>query len=140
MNPAALQDAVFGVLSGDSTLLAELSTAWGYDAVFSDVPQEHAEDDAFYPFVSFGPDTTVPFDAKTFSGGRAVIQVNVWTRSADYVQAKQIAERIYTLLHKQDLTISGQTHVATGMQSADFTLDPDGHTRRALMLFEIVYQ
>lgn len=140
MNPAEVQQSVYDVLTGDATLLAALSAEWSFDAVFSDVPQQNADDDAFYPFVSLGPDTTIRFDAKTFSGGRSTIQINVWTRANDYMQAKQIAERIYTLLHKQDLVISGQTHVATGMESVEFTLDPDGHTRRALMLFEIVYQ
>lgn len=139
MNPAALQESVYDVLVGDATLLATLSTAWGLDAVFSDVPQVNSEDDTYYPFISFGPDTTIPFDSKTFSGGRSTIQLNVWTRANDYIQAKQISERIYTLLHKQSLTIAGETHVTTGLESVEYTLDPDGHTRRALMLFEIVY-
>lgn len=144
MNPAALQDALFNVLSGDATLLAELSTAWtdsagSIDAVFTDLPEENAEDDAFYPFVSFGRDATMPFDTKTSDGGSALVEINVWTRSADYVQAKQIAERIWALLHNQSLTISGCDHILTKMQDADFSLDPDGKTRRALMFFRIVY-
>lgn len=141
MNPAALQDAVYDLLVADATLLASLSSAWDFDPIFADVPQvAEAEDAAYYPFISFGPDTTAPFDAKTFTGGRAVLQINVWSRAADYTQCKQVAERVYTLLHKQPLTISGANHVITYLNSVDFTMDPDGETRRGLILMTVVYE
>ena len=140
MSSAALQTAVYGVLTGDSTLLALLSSSWGVDAVFSDVPSDqYAEDDAFYPFVSFGPSTKTRFDTKTNIGGNETMQINVWTRSNDYVEAKTVAARIETLLHRQDLTITGATHVLTHVESIETTIDPDGHTRRALMQLRIIY-
>jgi len=141
MNPAAIQDAVYDLLVGDATLLASPSSGWDFDPVFADVPQgEEAEDSTYYPFISFGPDNTTPFDAKTFTGGRASLQINVWSRAADYTECKQVAERVYTLLHKQPLTISGANHVITYLDSVNFTLDPDGETRRGLILMTVVYE
>lgn len=140
MDPAALQESVYDVLVGDATLLGLLSSAWDFDPVFSDVPDDqNAEDDTYFPYISFGPDTSVPFDTKDFAGANATLQINVWTRSADYIQAKNIAKRIHTLLHKADLSITGTTHVTTTVESMEFTMDPDGHTRRALMQARVLY-
>lgn len=144
MNPAALQEAVYDALVADATLLAALSSSWtdslgAIDPIFADVPQENAEDAAFYPFISFGPHVGTPWNTKGTTGENAVIQVNVWSRAADYTQAKQIAERVHTLLHRQALTIAGQTHVETEFDSQTFSLDPDGETRRALMFFRVIY-
>jgi hypothetical protein len=139
MNPKALQAAVYDTLVGDSTLLSMLSGAWGFDAVFSDTPQENADDNAYYPFISFGPGIALPFDTKTSDGGSELVQINVWTRENDYADVKEIAQRVYQLLHNQSLTIAGCDHILTKMQDVDFTIDPDGHTRRGLMFFRIIY-
>ncbi|MEQ3625987.1 MAG: DUF3168 domain-containing protein [Celeribacter sp.] len=139
MKPAALQASLYQVLVGDSTLLSALSSAWGYDAVFSDVPQENADNNAFYPFVSFGPTVPTPWDDKDVDGGDERLQINVWSRSGDWIEAKQIAERIHALLHRTPLTISGAVHVTSGIESMDFSMDPDGETRRALIFLRVLY-
>ncbi len=139
MNATALQTALYDLMVGDSTLLALLSSSWDDDAVFVDVPQQNADDEDYYPFVSFGADELRVMDSKTFQGTRARVQIDAWSRSNDYAEVKDISDRIYDLLHRQDLTISGVTHVTTGIVSVNFALDPDGHTRRAMMLYEVVY-
>lgn len=140
MNPAALQTALYGVLTGDATLVALLSTSWGVNAIFSDVPQgDEAGDDAYFPYVTFGPETSVPFDWKGNSGAEAIVQINIWSRQNDYIQAKNIADRIHALLHKQALSISGCTHVETYFETAEFLPDPDGQTKRGRMQFRITY-
>lgn len=140
MKATALQTAVYGVLSGDATLVAMLSSEWGTTAVFADVPQENADDAAFYPFISFGPDLTTRMDDKDTDGGNALLQVNIWSRTGDYAEAKDIAGRIHDLLHRQALTITGAHHIETVMEEADFSLDPDGETRRGQMQFRVTYQ
>lgn len=140
MNPAALQQTIYDLLTGDATLLAALSSSWGFDPVFADVPQvDEAEDPAYYPFISFGPDFSTPWDTKTTAGANAVLQLNIWSRAGDYMQVKQIAERVYTLTHRTALTISGQTHVTSDVESIEFSLDPDGETRRGLILLRVIY-
>lgn len=140
MKSDALHDALYAALTGDATLLSMLSSAWGLDAVFADVPQtDEAEDDAYYPFVSFGPETSTRFDDKDENGGNAVLQINAWTRTNNYTEAKQIADRIHMVLHKGTLSISGANHISTQCESVDFSIDPDGHTRRALMLYRVTY-
>lgn len=139
MNSAALQEGVYDLLVADAALTAALSVAWGLTPVFSDTPQENADDNSFYPFVSFGPDTTTAFTDKDTRGGNALLQVNAWSRSGDYIEVKQIAERIITVLHRQDVTIAGHTHITTEFLSSDFSIDPDGETRRAFIQFRVIY-
>jgi len=140
MDPAAVQQAVYTVLVSDTVLIAMLSTAWGVDAVFSDTPQENADDGAFYPFVSFGPDITTPFDTKTSAGGIGLVAINAWSRSGDYIEVKNIAARIWLVLHRTPYTITGADLVSSDMESSAFEMDPDGETRRARMQLRVTYE
>lgn len=141
MKTDALQSAIWGKLAGDATLLADLSGAWGAGIVpiFSDVPEIHGEDDSYFPYVSFGPDVASPWNTKGDLGAEVSVQIDVWTRAPDYVQAKAIAGMIYDSLERQPLSIAGAHHITTDVQSVTTSLDPDGRTRRALMLFTVIY-
>lgn len=141
MNASGLQTALYQALIADAGLLAMLSTEWGVTAVFSDTPDTAEDENAgYYPFISFGPDETGPFDDKDTLGGNASIQVNVWTQDGDYIAAKTIGDRIHQTLTRQPLSITGSTHIATEFVSAGYTKDPDGKTRRGLLIFTVLYQ
>ena len=142
MKPLAVQTAVFDTLSGDATLVGYLSSTYGVGIVpiFDGVPQsDDSEDDADFPYLSFGADFTTPMDDKGQNGGDTLLQINVWTRSPGFAKTKTIAQRVYDLLQKGSLTISGATHIATRLESVDYARDPDGLTRRALMQFRVTY-
>lgn len=141
MKTDALQQSIFQRLSTDAALIAALSSAYGLSVVpiFADVPEVDGENDAFFPYVSFGPDVALPWNTKRSLGAEVSVQIDVWTRAADYAQAKAIAAMIYNRLERQPLTIAGAHHVTTDVESITTTLDPDGRTRRAMMMFKIVY-
>jgi len=141
MSNVALQGALFDVMNNDATLIGALSTAWGLNPIFSDVPQiDDPADDSYFPFISFGPDDTGPWDDKDINGFSSVSQINVWTRSNDYVEAKAIGDRLYNLFHRTEYAILGLSLVTSDVQSVGYTLDPDGHTRRGLMLLNVIYE
>ena len=145
MRSEEIQTAIFGVLSGNAPLVASLSQSWTDDlgavpAIFSATPQENFDDDDFYPFISFGEDTTAPFDTKDTNGGEDVVQIDVWTRTDGYVEAKAIASAVYDLVQKQALIVANANHLTTNMDSVSFSPDPDRSTRRGLMLFTVLYQ
>jgi len=140
MKSAALQQAIFTRLN-DSSLLSLLSTA--YDPlvpIFTDVPQaadpEKATD---FPFVTIGADVINPFDTKDAPGGSAIVQIDVWERAASMLDLKGIADVIDARLRRQSLTISGATHITTELESATFTRDQDGKTKRALLLYRVLW-
>ena len=142
MKQVDVQDAVYELLKADVTLVGMLSSSYGggITPIFSDVPQaDDSGADNRFPYLSFGADFTSPMDTKYDNGGNALLQINAWSRAHGYAEVKAIAQRVYDLLQKQTLVITGATHIATRMDSVDYALDPDGHTRRALMQFRVTY-
>jgi hypothetical protein len=139
MKTAALQQAIYSKLSGDVALSELLSVSWGLTPIFADVPEVPAGDDSYFPYVTFGKDTSVPWDTKSDLGANATFQVDAWSRAGNYTQVKSIADRIYSVLHYQSLLISGADNVLMMCESQSFDIDPDGSTRRALMLFRCMY-
>jgi hypothetical protein len=140
MKLAALQSALYTRLTTDAALVAALSAGWGAPAVFSDVPEvTDPENNALFPYVTMGSEVATPFDTKSLNGAQVSVQIDVWSRSQSYLPVKQISQIIYARLHKQPLTISGAHHIETICDSNTTSLDSDGKTRRALMLFTVIF-
>jgi hypothetical protein len=139
MKTDALQTAIFDRLRNSAPLMAALSTAWNTDALFSDVPEVEGDDDSYFPYISFGPDVAAPWNTKSSLGAEVSVQIDIWSRQSDFTEAKAIASLVYDRLERQPLTIAGAHHVTTDIQSITTALDPDGRTRRALILMTVIY-
>lgn len=140
MKSAALQQAVFTRLN-DSSVTALLSTAYApLAAIFTDVPQSvDAEKESDFPFITIGGDTINPFDSKDNKGGSAIVQIDIWDRASSMLDLKALADVVDTRLRRQALSISGVTHITTELDSSVFTRDPDGKTKRALLLYRVLW-
>jgi hypothetical protein len=139
MKAEALQAAIYTRLSTDATLVAALSTAWGITPIFADVPQVNGDNSAYYPYVTFGADVATMWDTKTSVGANVTFQIDVWSRAGNYLQVKQIATLIWQRIHYQSLTITGADEVLLMVESQNFSIDPDGETRRALITCRCLY-
>lgn len=136
-----MQAALFVALSQDAPLSLMLSREWDLlPAIFPYGPDQDAESSALYPYITFLPQGSTPWGDKDKRGENVVYQVNIWTRTEDYDQGNQIAAQVTAILDRQDLTIVGACHVTTELESLTPSLDPDGVTRRHLMLFRVIYQ
>lgn len=134
MNADALQKAIYSKLTGDAILAAAVV------GVYADVQQPASpEDDTLFPYVTIGRDTLTPWDTKTNFGVEALCQIDVWSRSNNFVEAKEIGELIWAALHHTDLIITGASHTMTVQENAGYTNDPDGHTKRGLLMFRVNY-
>ena len=134
MNGEALQQAIYSKLSGDAELMAMIR------GVYAVVDQaDDSGSDAAFPYVTIGRDSIVPWDTKTSFGAEAICQIDVWSRAGNYLEAKGIASAISNALHHQPLTIAGCSHVMTVEQSSAFMKDPDGTTKRGMLLFKVSY-
>lgn len=140
MNAAALQQAVYNRLN-DTSVTSLLSTAYApLVALFTDVPQAlDSEQDRYFPFVTIGADAINPFDTKDSLGGAAVVQVDVWDRTTSMLDLKTLADAVDARLRRQPLAISSVTHITTELQSVTFARDPDGKTKRALILYRVLW-
>ena len=134
MKGAALQRAIYSALDADISL-QELVTG-----VYADVQQPNLpENDAEFPYVVIGADRLNRWDTKTNLGASADCQIDIWSRENNLIEAKEIGSAIYGALHYQPLTIVGADHVQTLCNSMSFTTDPDGQTKRGLILVNVIY-
>jgi hypothetical protein len=134
MNGQNLQSAIYDKLTSDATLTALIK------GVYADVQQPlDSGSDAPFPFVTIGSDNLAPWDSKTFFGTEALCQIDIWSRSNNFLEAKSIGSAIHDALHHQPLTIADASHVMTVQQSSVYSKDPDGHTKRGMLMFKILY-
>lgn len=134
MKGAQLQAAIYSALTGDPTLMGLIT------GVYADVIQPNLpENDADFPYVVIGKDNLSPFDTKTSNGSNALCQLDIWSRENNLLEVKKIASAIYDVLQKGSLTISGADHVLTRIESEVFSVDPDGHTKRGMVMARVMY-
>jgi hypothetical protein len=123
-----LQKTIYSALSSDNTLTSTLGAS-----VHDEVPQGTA-----YPFVQIGEDTAVDYSTKDETGAETTVVMHVWSRVAGSAQAKNIMDRVHTLLHDSNLTVTGFNLVNMRMEFSDLIRDPDGLTRHGIMRFRAV--
>ncbi len=134
MNADALQRALYLKLTGDIDIAAAVV------GVYADVQQPaQPEDDTGFPYITIGRDNFTPWDTKTDFGAEALCQIDVWSRSNNLVEVKEIGELIWFALHHRSLTIENSNHVMTVQQGANYVSDPDGHTKHGILSFRITY-
>jgi hypothetical protein len=134
MNGENLQSAIYGALTSDATLMALVT------GVYADVQQPiDSGSNTPFPYVTIGSDNLGSWDSKTFFGTEALCQIDIWSRQNNYTEAKQIGSAITDVLHQQPLTIANASHVLTTQQSATYSKDPDGHTKRGMLMFRVVF-
>ena len=134
MNADNLQRAIYTALTGDVTLMALIT------GVFADIPQPaDPETDADFPYVVIGKDALTTFDTKTDNGVRAISQIDVWSRENNLTEAKAVGTAVYNVLQKGSLTITGAHHILTRAVGQNYSTDPDGHTKRGLLTFSVLY-
>lgn len=140
MNAADLQRALFQTLD-HSSVTGLLSQSYApAKAIFTDVPQAaDSERDDMFPFITIGLDTINAFDTKEAVGGRAMVQIDVWDRATSMLDIKTVADAIDARVRRQDLPISGVTHITTELESCVFSRDPDGKTKRAVIIYLVLW-
>jgi len=119
-----LQEAIFSRLNGDSTL-GDLITG-----VFDGVP-----DDTALPVVVIGPSTTSDDGSKTLDARDYIFNVDVFSDYRGMKETKNILQRVYTLLHEVDVSVSGANLIDLRCEFSSEVLENDGVTRHGVMRF-----
>jgi len=132
----ALQHAVFNALNSDSALSALI------DGIYDNQEQiSNPESDASFPVLTISTGTILPWDDDTKLGGQADVEIHTWSRARNALQAKQIMDAVYNVLHRGTLTISGWLYVDCDMiDQINPQRDPDGITRHGVQTFRITYE
>lgn len=116
--------------------LTALATEAG-ERIYDDVPPEDervADTGAAYPYVTVGAGQLVPVDEECFDRSSTYFQIDVWTRTVGFPQAKRIAGTIRTAMHEQILAVTGHAVDRMRVESIDYSRDPNGLSRRARLV------
>ena len=124
----AFQERLYATLNGDATLTNTLGAA-----VYDEVPEGSA-----YPYVNIGEETATAFDTKDLAGSQITINLHVWSQYKGSKEAKNIMDRVHTLLHDTSLSVTGFNLINLRFEFADILRDPDGITRHGVMRFRAV--
>lgn len=96
-----------------------------------------------FPYVVVPNVNITFFGAADTIGSNAVVQVDVYARSSASASDEESVNATFGLvraaLERQPLSISGHTWVTTEFESAGYGWEDDGHTRRIISLWRVVY-
>lgn len=137
-----MSDPSFAIQVALVERLTTLATAAG-ERIYDDVPPEEQriEDTGVaYPYVTIGAGQLVPIDEECFDRSSTYFQVDIWTRTVGFPEAKQLAGLIRTALHEQGLVIAGHKLDRMRVESIDYSRDPNGLTRRARLVLLVETQ
>lgn len=124
-----VQRALYGVLTGDATLMGLITGVWDYVA----------EKDAF-PYIVLGEATEIPDNAHGVFGRQTTVTLHVWTRHRGHSEGLAIGDRVTALLDHQPLTVEGQHHVVTRFEFSQTLTDPEppGDIRHLVLRYRVV--
>jgi hypothetical protein len=90
-----------------------------------------------FPRITFGPAQCLPDedDGQCNATFELFQQLDVWSRTVGFPEAKTIAGAVKDLLHNAVPTLAGFTVVLLEWVSTEYSRDPDGLTNRARMQF-----
>jgi hypothetical protein len=123
-----LQVAILAKLRA-STTLAALATGGIHDA---------APQDVIFPHIIIGDGIGVPADTDDSLGGDPVTEIHAWSRYRGKKEVKQIADEVYSILHRQPLVVSGAAFTDCFIESREIFLDNDGLTRHGVQRFRVL--
>lgn len=103
--------------------------------VYDDVPAGVA-----FPYVSFGECQVLPDKAECIDGVEVFLSLDAWSRAVGYAEVKAIGAAIVAKLDDQPLAVAGYRVILIELQSAEYSRDPDGQTRRGRIAFRALIE
>ena len=121
------------------TIYAKLNTDSTIKTTYSATVHDHVSSGTAFPYVVIGEETlTDDSSTKDIDFNEFTLTVHTFSRNRGRKEAKQIMARIYTLLHKASLTITGATHVNTRFEYSDVVREQDGLTYHGVQRFRTI--
>jgi hypothetical protein len=122
-----LQEKIYDILRGD-TELQNLKAK-----VFDNVPE-----DTCPPYIEIGEDEYDDFSSHDFDGFDGSVWIHVWSESAGRKELKQIQNRVYELLHDQDMAIENFPTLTFLQEFCKNFKENDGRTHHGVQRFDFL--
>tara|TARA_Y100000114_G_C11720152_1_gene308037 strand:+ start:107 stop:514 length:408 start_codon:yes stop_codon:yes gene_type:complete len=124
----ALQEKLYSTLNGDSNLTSTLGAA-----IYDEAPENSS-----FPYITMGTGQAVDYSTKDLDGSEVSIVLDVWSRYKGSKEVKNLMDRVHTLLHDSNLSVTGHNLINMRFEFGDVLRDPDGITRHGVMRFRAV--
>lgn len=118
-----LQGAIINRLKADPAVTALVGTR-----IFDSVPAS-----ALFPYISYGPSDALQTDADCINGIDIDVQIDVWSRSPGFPEAKKINGAVRNALHDVDLVLATNGLVFLEHRQTSTRRDPDGLTSHGIV-------
>jgi len=135
MSAYQLQFGIYTALDDDATLSALIVGIYDNPAQAGD-----PDDDTLFPYVTISDGTSQPWDTDLDRGDEAIAEIHVWSRASNSLEAKEIQDAIYSILHRGTIVISGSVFIGSDYITQTVQRDPDGITRHGVQEFRIIYE
>lgn len=131
----ALQNGVYDALNADATLGALIAGIYDNPLQVAD-----SADASEYPYITVGSANHREWDTDTETGIVANLFIHTWSRARHHIECKEIQDRVYNVLHRGTISISGFSLVGIDQVQQDAQRDPDGITIHGVQEFRIIYE
>lgn len=119
-----LQKAIYAALTA--------APAVASGAVYDDVPEN-----AGYPRVTIGEEQVLDDGTACSDGWEVFVDINVWSRTVGFIEAKQIAAIVDARIRAID-TVADFTVIDVSLSEQQRLRDPDGKTRRVACTYRFL--
>lgn len=131
-----LQIAIVARLKGHAPLTALIG-----NRVYDRVPRDAAgKVTAAFPYVSFGPEQTLPDGWDCGTASEIHLQLDAWSRAVGFAEVKKIAGAVRRALDDADLPLADSALVSLEFDGRRVMRDPDGKTSHAALTFRALIE
>ncbi|WP_158738627.1 DUF3168 domain-containing protein [Alteribacillus sp. YIM 98480] len=116
------------------------------DRLYNDISEmvtgvhDDPPDGAEFPYVSYGPPTSVPFDTKLSDGADTTFQIDIWSQNGT-AETSDIMNAIQESLQSEPLPMSGGFSMYMNrLEYADIIDDQDGKTKHGVLQYRIIIE
>ena len=121
------------------TIYAKLNTDSTIKTTYSATVHDHVSSGTAFPYVVIGEETLIDdSSSKDIDFNEFTLTIHTFSRNRGRKEAKQIMARIYTLLHKASLTVTGANHINTRFEYSDVVKEQDGLTYHGVQRFRTI--
>lgn len=123
MSSLEIQRASIAALKADPTVAGLVA-----DRIYDNPPANPT-----FPYITIGPDQTLPSRADCIDGSEITIQFDGWSRAPGFAEAKRISDAVRYCLNGAPLLLNGYALIDLWLESSQTIRDPDGLTSHAII-------
>ena len=121
------------------TIYAKLNTDNTIKTTYSATVHDHVPQGTAFPYIVIGEETlTDDSSSKDIDFNEFTLTIHTYSRNRGRKEAKNIMARIYELLHKATLSVTGANHINTRFEFSEVLREQDGLTYHGVQRFRTI--